>query len=209
MTTTEEKNNIDINAGRNGYKWTISECLRLEREYDLLKLSVPEMAILHKRTINAIMCKLQDEGYDTFNNLYIKTFGQEGTIFGQQEGTIFGQQEGTQQEETLEDHLDELVNKLNNLSCSVESEDDEEEDNDDDDDDDEDYEDESDDESEDDDESDDDDDEGEYKVAHNIAYDDGSNKAYIFDQVKQIHKHITNLLGYFTKTTSSKEMLSK
>jgi len=210
MTTTEEKNNIDINAWRNGYKWTINECLRLEREHDLLKLSVPEMAILHKRTINAIMCKLQDEGYDTFNNLYIKTFGQEGgqegTIFGQ-EGTSFGQegtqQEGTQQE-TLEDHLDELVNKLNNLSCSVESEDEEDEE----DDDDEDYEDESEDD-DDDDESEEDDEEGEYKVAHNIAYDDGSNKAYIFDQVKQIHKHITNLLGYFTKTTSSKEMLSK
>jgi hypothetical protein len=185
MTTTEEKNNIDINAGRNGYKWTISECLRLEREYDLLKLSVPEMAILHKRTINAIMCKLQDEGYDTFNNLYIKTFGQEGTL-----------------EETLEDHLDELVNKINNLSCSVESEDDEDDD-DEDDEDDEDYEDESEDEDDDEDESDDED----YKDYN--EHDNGSNKAYIFDQVKQIHKHITNLLGYFTKTTSSKEMLSK
>ena len=64
MTTDcicEEFKNVDINAWRNGYKWTINECLRLEREYDLLKLTVPVMAILHNRTINAIMCKLQDE----------------------------------------------------------------------------------------------------------------------------------------------------
>lgn len=198
MTTTEEKNNIDINAWRNGYKWTISECLRLEREYDLLKLSVPEMAILHKRTINAIMCKLQDEGYDTFNNLYIKTFGQEGG----QEGTSFGQEGTSFGQETLEDHLDELVNKLNNLSCSVESEDESEDDEDD-----EDYEDDEDDDEEDEDEDDDDDDEEDYKDYNDN--DNGSNKAYIFDQVKQIHKHITNLLGYFTKTTSSKQMLYK
>ena len=60
---------------RNGYKWTVNECLRLEREFDLLQLSVPEMAKLHNRTNNAIMFKLQDEGLDTYNNLYFKTYG--------------------------------------------------------------------------------------------------------------------------------------
>ena len=30
MTTTiEESNNVDINAWRNGYKWSVNECLRL------------------------------------------------------------------------------------------------------------------------------------------------------------------------------------
>lgn len=78
MTTTlESLDEINLNAWRNGYKWSVNECLRLEREYDLLELSVPEMAVLHNRTINAIMCKLQAEGLDTFNNLYIKTYGQE------------------------------------------------------------------------------------------------------------------------------------
>ena len=47
------------------------------------------MAILHNRTINAIMCKLQDEGLDTYNNLYIQTYGQ--------------------------DYIDEQINQLNNL----------------------------------------------------------------------------------------------
>lgn len=59
MTTTiEEINNVDIYAWRNGYKWSVNECLRLEREYDLLELSVPDMAFLHKRTLNSIMFKL-------------------------------------------------------------------------------------------------------------------------------------------------------
>ena len=182
MTTTEEKNNIDINAWRNGYKWTINECLRLEREYDLLKLSVPEMAILHKRTINAIMCKLQDEGLDTFNNLYIKTFGQEGT---------------------LEDHLDGQIDKLNNLS-SFANEEEDDEDEDEDDENDEDYEDDDDDEEDDDDDDDEEDDEDydDEEYDGNVMYHDGSNHAYVYDQVKKMHKHITNLLGYFTKASS-------
>ena len=78
MTTTlESLDEINLNAWRNGYRWSVNECLRLEREYDLLELSVPEMAVLHNRTINAIMCKLQAEGLDTFNNLHIKTYGQD------------------------------------------------------------------------------------------------------------------------------------
>jgi len=38
MTTTiEEINNTDLYAWRNGYKWSVNECLRLEREFDLLQ----------------------------------------------------------------------------------------------------------------------------------------------------------------------------
>ena len=32
--------------------------------------------------------------------------------------------------------------------------------------------------------------------------DDGSNKTYVFNQIKRIHKHITNLLGYFSNPSS-------
>ena len=152
--TCEEFENIDINAWRNGYKWTINECLRLEREYDLLELSVPEMAILHKRTMNAIMCKLQAEGLDTFNNLYIKTYGE-----------------------------DEQINKLNNLCSTQEDENDEEDD----------------DEDDEEDEGEDDDDDEDYVP----DLEDGSNHAYMFEQVKRIHKHVSNLLSYFTNTKAT------
>jgi TATA-binding protein-associated factor Taf7 len=99
------------------------------------------------------MCKLQAEGLDTFNNLYIKTYGE-----------------------------DEQINKLNNL-CSAEDEDDEDEED-----------------EEDEDEEDEDEDDEDY--VPDLHEDDGSNHAYMFDQVKQIHKHVSNLLNYFTNTKS-------
>lgn len=50
---------------RNGFKWTINEILRLQREYELLELTVQEIATLHERSVSAILCKLEDEGFIT------------------------------------------------------------------------------------------------------------------------------------------------
>lgn len=163
MTTFEEGNYDDINAWRNGYRWSVNECLQLEREYDLLKMSVPEMALKHNRTLNAIMFKLQAEGLCSYNQAYIKTFGQ--------------------------NFIDEQIDKLNNLSTTNydEEEDVSEDEEEEDDSDDEDYVpnlDESDDDLEED-------------------FDDGSNKTYVFNQIRRIHKHINNLLGYFSNQTSN------
>lgn len=47
---------------RAGKKWTITETLSLEREFDLLNLSLQEMASRHKRTEEAILFKLESEG---------------------------------------------------------------------------------------------------------------------------------------------------
>ena len=55
---------------RFGNRWTINECLQLEREYDLLELSIDEMAERHHRTPNAIMLKLDSEGYADYCVLY-------------------------------------------------------------------------------------------------------------------------------------------
>ena len=52
-------------------KWTVNECLRLEREFDLLNLSVQEIALLHDRSPNAIMYKLDAEGIADYNNVFI------------------------------------------------------------------------------------------------------------------------------------------
>jgi hypothetical protein len=77
MTTTikTDATTTHATAWRNGYKWTINECLRLEREFDLLQLTVPEMATLHSRTDYAIICKLHAEGLADFNELYLQTYG--------------------------------------------------------------------------------------------------------------------------------------
>ena len=52
-------------------KWSVNECLRLEREFDLLKLSVKEIALLHYRRPNAIMYKLDAEGLADYNDVFI------------------------------------------------------------------------------------------------------------------------------------------
>ena len=75
-TTTVYGTNYDnIPAPRHANKWTVNECLSLNREFELLKLTMPEIALRHGRTVNAIMFKIQAEGWATFNDLYVQTYG--------------------------------------------------------------------------------------------------------------------------------------
>jgi hypothetical protein len=62
---------------RTGNKWSVSECLRLEREYDLLKLPIQEIADLHGRSVSAIMFKLDKENIADYNELYTQYMPQE------------------------------------------------------------------------------------------------------------------------------------
>jgi hypothetical protein len=55
---------------RFGNRWTINECLQLQREFELLQLSVDEIAERHQRTPNAIMFKLDKEEFADYNMLY-------------------------------------------------------------------------------------------------------------------------------------------
>ena len=55
---------------RNGKRWTVNECLQLQREFELLGLSVAEISDRHKRSANAIMFKLDQEGLADYNVLY-------------------------------------------------------------------------------------------------------------------------------------------
>ena len=54
---------------RNGNRWTINECLQLQREFELLNLSIDEIAFRHKRTPNAIMFRLDKEGFADYKDL--------------------------------------------------------------------------------------------------------------------------------------------
>jgi hypothetical protein len=47
---------------RQGNRWSVSEVLSLQREYELLGLSVQEIAAKHNRSVNAILFKLNAEG---------------------------------------------------------------------------------------------------------------------------------------------------
>ena len=44
-------------------KWNINEVIRLQREYELLELSIQEIAKLHERSEKAILCRLEKEGF--------------------------------------------------------------------------------------------------------------------------------------------------
>lgn len=46
---------------RHNYKWSINELLSLQREYELLRLPIPDIAAKHKRTTQAIIHKLIEE----------------------------------------------------------------------------------------------------------------------------------------------------
>jgi hypothetical protein len=47
---------------RAGNKWTIPELITLQREYELLELTVQEIAERHKRSAFAIVARLESEG---------------------------------------------------------------------------------------------------------------------------------------------------
>lgn len=55
------------NNSRHNFKWSINEVLRLHREYELLELTVHEIAKLHKRSFFAILFKLESEGFLSSN----------------------------------------------------------------------------------------------------------------------------------------------
>jgi hypothetical protein len=57
-------------ANRFGKRWTINECLQLQREYELLGWSIDRIAEKHQRTPNAIMFKLDEEKLADYNTLY-------------------------------------------------------------------------------------------------------------------------------------------
>jgi hypothetical protein len=48
---------------RHNKKWGVNEVLALQREYELLELSVKEIAIKHERSNKSILFKLTQEGF--------------------------------------------------------------------------------------------------------------------------------------------------
>jgi hypothetical protein len=103
-------------------KWTINECLRLEREFDLLKLSIDEIAVLHERSAQGIMYKLDSEGLADYNVLAVC-----GTNYQLRDSDINNRhfnQEGEEEdedekdsdyEEELDDDNDDAASEVSDL----------------------------------------------------------------------------------------------
>jgi hypothetical protein len=52
-----------MSYNRSGNKWSINEVLSLQREYELLEMSIEEIALKHSRTVESILYKLDSEGF--------------------------------------------------------------------------------------------------------------------------------------------------
>jgi hypothetical protein len=52
-----------MDCKRANKKWTTTELIALQREYELLELNVTEIAVKHKRSVQAIIYKLEAEGF--------------------------------------------------------------------------------------------------------------------------------------------------
>jgi hypothetical protein len=45
---------------RSGFKWTVNEYLALQREHELLGLSIKQISIKHERSLDSIVFKLNE-----------------------------------------------------------------------------------------------------------------------------------------------------
>ena len=60
---------MTVNNRRQVNKWTINELISLQREYELLELTVQQIAEKHQRSETAILYKLESEGLiDSWNS---------------------------------------------------------------------------------------------------------------------------------------------
>ena len=48
---------------RHNFKWNINELLSLQREYELLEMTIQDISVKHGRTVVAILYRLQQEGF--------------------------------------------------------------------------------------------------------------------------------------------------
>ena len=57
---------------KHGKSWSIPEVLQLQREYELLKMDMVDIARKHERTLDAIQYKIESEGFVNNHNVSIK-----------------------------------------------------------------------------------------------------------------------------------------
>ena len=88
-----------MSAHRNGNKWTIPELIALEREHELLDLTVHEIAIRHNRTVTAIVERLTSEGIIDMNSL--------------------DEEEVSDNDKSVKSDVDKLSDRVWNLETSV------------------------------------------------------------------------------------------
>jgi hypothetical protein len=106
---------------RNRKRWTINECIDLQREYELLELSIDEIAMKHKRTPKAIMFRLDHEGFadynllhSKYNNLDLNTTSVEETLKITEDN--YPDKEENKKNDDLKAHIIRLEKQISNLT---------------------------------------------------------------------------------------------
>ena len=103
---------------RRGNKWTVNELISLQREYELLELTIKEISIKHQRSVEAILFRLESEGFidkwstsrgfdDYFyNNKYVEDESEE-------------EDDEESEEDDEESDVDKLVERVWNLETNI------------------------------------------------------------------------------------------
>jgi hypothetical protein len=110
-------------------KWTVTELLSLQREYELLEMDIFDIALKHKRTPNAILYKLNDEGLiNDFSDArgYDKFYKQEENIDDKLASITMTNETMTNQSimnriSCLEDTMSSIKMVLDNISSKLSS----------------------------------------------------------------------------------------
>ena len=92
---------------RRGLKWTTNECLQLEREYELLGLSIDEIATRHQRTPEAIMFKLDQEEIVDYNTVYENYYNSNNQVLSYDLNNTLVSNNLSEEEEEEDDEEDE------------------------------------------------------------------------------------------------------
>ena len=113
---------------RSGNKWTVNELISLQREYELLELTIKEIAIKHQRSVEAILFRLESEGFidkwstsrgfdDYFyNNKYVEDESEEED---DEESDDEESDDEESEEDDEESDVDKLVERVWNLETNI------------------------------------------------------------------------------------------
>jgi hypothetical protein len=91
-------------ANRNGRKWAIPEILSLQREYQLLEMSIQEIAAKHQRTVESILFKL-------YNEKFISEF-EVARGYPEYFNQLNKSDDGCEEDENTLSQLEERINRL-------------------------------------------------------------------------------------------------
>jgi len=106
---------------RIGNKWSVNEVLSLQREYELLEWDIDQIAEKHGRTANAIMYKLDQEGFADYNDLYSNYNNLNGKMSTTRTQKAVSLEPSLSDDDTVDDDQDEDYED----DCEEEDEDDE------------------------------------------------------------------------------------